>query len=417
MFRRFAASRSRTVSASRTSYGGDTTVPRSPTVSAANRSPRKGRSVNGRRSDGGLSGEAGRASETIRASYESGRTDPAPVEGGSSRVLKGSRQPLWDAYDLAMLDLDGVVYIGPEAVAGAPEHLHAAATAGLPLAFVTNNASRSPAAVGRRLLRVGVRVDDSDVVTSAQAAARLLAERLEPGSAVFVIGGLGLEVALAEQGLKPVQDRDAEPRAVVSGFSADVRWSTVMTGAMLVRDGLPWVASNTDLTVPTPQGPGPGNGVLVGVVARFAGRDPVVAGKPEPPLFEETVRRVGGDRPLVVGDRLDTDIEGANRSGYDSLLVMTGVTGLAELAAAEPALRPSYVGADLGALGCAHPEPTRDGEVVACGGWQATVAAGVLQVSGSGTPDDWWATGAEIAWAHLDGTGAPVDVSSARPPG
>jgi glycerol-1-phosphatase len=332
-------------------------------------------------------------------------------------VLKGSPQPLWDAYDLAMLDLDGVVYIGPEAVPGAPEHLHTAAEAGLHLAFVTNNASRTPATVARHLRRLGVQVDDADVVTSAQAAARLLAERLEPGSAVFVVGGEGLEVALGEQGLKPVQDRDAEPRAVVSGFSADVRWSTVMAGAMLVRDGLPWVASNTDLTVPTPEGPGPGNGVLVDVVARFSGRDPVVAGKPEPPLFEETVRRVGGERPLVVGDRLDTDIEGANRSGYDSLLVMTGVTGLAELVAAGPSLRPSYVAADLGALGRAHAEPTASGDAVRCGGWQASSTDGVLRVAGSGTPDDWWTVVAAAAWAHLDAAGGPVDVSSVHPPG
>jgi HAD superfamily hydrolase (TIGR01450 family) len=202
------------------------------------------------------------------------------------------------------------------------------------LAYVTNNASRTPAAVARHLRDLGVAVADEDVVTSAQAAARVLSEQLPDGSAVFVIGGEGLEVALREQGLRPVQDPEEEPAAVVSGFHGDLRWSTVIAGAILVRDGLPWVASNTDLTVPTPAGPGPGNGALVEVVARFAGRQPVVAGKPEAPLFEETLRRVGGERPLVIGDRLDTDIEGANNTGYDSLLVMSGVSGLEQLAAA-----------------------------------------------------------------------------------
>ena len=152
--------------------------------------------------------------------------------------------------------------------------------------------------------------------------------------------------------------------AVVSGFHRDLRWSTVIAGAILVRDGLPWVASNTDMTVPTPDGPGPGNGALVSVVARFADREPVVAGKPKPPLFEETLRRVGGKRPLVVGDRLDTDIEGANATGYDSLLVMTGVTDLDHLVSARPELRPSYVAADLGGLGRPQAEPDggrRDG--------------------------------------------------------
>jgi glycerol-1-phosphatase len=332
-------------------------------------------------------------------------------------VLRASPEALWSAYDVAMLDLDGVVYIGPEAVIGAPEHLTRAAEAGLHLAYVTNNASRTPSAVAAHLRRLGLRVDDGDVVTSAQAAARLLGDRLDPGSPVFVIGGEGLEVALSEQGLDPVQDREADPVAVASGYSGELRWSTVVAGALLVRDGLPWVASNTDMTVPTPHGPGPGNGALVGVVARFAGREPVVAGKPEPPLFEETLRRVGGSRPLVVGDRLDTDIEGANRTGYDSLLVMTGVTGLSELVGAAPAQRPTYVAADLGALGRAHQQPAATDGTVTCDGWHAAVVDGALRVDGSGGPDGWWQAVATASWQHLDATGTPADVAGARPPG
>jgi HAD superfamily hydrolase (TIGR01450 family) len=315
-----------------------------------------------------------------------------------------------------MLDLDGVVYIGPHAVPGAREHLERAAAQGLHLAYVTNNASRTPDTVAAHLRRLGIPVEDADVVTSAQAAARLLADRLEEGSPVFVIGGEGLEVALAEQGLKPVQERDADPRAVVSGYSGELRWSTVVAGALLVRDGLPWVASNTDMTVPTPDGAGPGNGALVGVVARFAGREPVVAGKPEPPLFEETLRRVGGTRPLVVGDRLDTDIEGANRTGYDSLLVMTGVTGVAELVGAPARQRPTYVAADLGALSRPYQPPEVADERVTCGGWQATVADGVVGADGAGEPDEWWRAVAAAGWRHLDTTGSPPDVTRLVPP-
>jgi HAD superfamily hydrolase (TIGR01450 family) len=332
-------------------------------------------------------------------------------------VLTGSQGPLWDDYDVAMLDLDGVVYIGPDAVPGAPEHLDAARDAGMHLAYVTNNASRTPAAVARHLRELGIEVADEDVVTSAQAAARVLSDQLPDGSAVFVIGGEGLEVALREQGLRPVQDPDEKPAAVVSGFYADLRWSTVIAGAILVRDGLPWVASNTDLTVPTPAGPGPGNGALVEVVARFADRRPVVAGKPEAPLFEETLRRVGGERPLVVGDRLDTDIEGANNTGYDSLLVMTGVTGLEQLVAARPALRPSYVAADLGGLGRRHDEPATDGDTVSAGGWRATVVDGTVRVSGDGDgPDAWWQVVATAAWRHLDTTGDVAGVADLTPP-
>jgi ribonucleotide monophosphatase NagD (HAD superfamily) len=234
---------------------------------------------------------------------------------------------------------------------------------------------------------------------------------------VFVIGGEGLEVALSELGLRPVRDPEDDPAAVVSGFDAGLRWSTVIAGAILVRDGLLWVASNTDLTVPTPSGPGPGNGALVAVVAQFTGRQPVVAGKPEPPLFEETLRRVGGERPLVVGDRLDTDIEGANRTGYDSLLVMTGVTGLAELVAAEERVRPRYVAADLSGLGRSQPEVTADDDEVSSGGWTASVDnAGRLQVDGEGDADDWWRVVATAAWRHLDAAGEPVGVDGLRPP-
>jgi glycerol 3-phosphatase-2 len=332
-------------------------------------------------------------------------------------VLKASDDVLWDAYDVAMLDLDGVVYIGPDAVPGASEHLAAARKAGMHLAYVTNNASRTPGTVAEHLRDLGIEVDDGEGVTSAQAAARLLADTLPDGAAVFVIGGEGLEVALEERGLRPVQDASAGPAAVVSGFHGDLRWSTVIAGTILVRDGLPWVASNTDMTVPTPSGPGPGNGALVGVVARFADREPVVAGKPEPPLFEETLRRVGGERPLVVGDRLDTDIEGANRTGYYSLLVMTGVTGLAELVAAEAHLRPSYLAADLGGLARSHPEPTTGGEGVSSGGWTASVDEFArLEVVGDGDADGWWRVVATVAWHHLDEVGEPVVVEGLRPP-
>jgi HAD superfamily hydrolase (TIGR01450 family) len=325
-------------------------------------------------------------------------------------------EPLWASYDLALLDLDGVVYIGGVAVPGAPEHLERAVAAGMSLAYVTNNASRPPSVVADHLRSLGVPVTEGDVVTSAQAAARLLADRVAARSPVFVIGGAGLYAALEEVGLQPTDDPERDPAAVVSGYHPDVRWGTVMQGAILVRRGLLWVASNTDMTVPTAHGPGPGNGVLVAAVAGYAGRQPLVAGKPESPLFEETVRRIGGRRPLVVGDRLDTDIEGATRCGLDSLLVMTGVTGLDELVAAPPPRRPSYVASDLAGLGTAHPLPSAASGASRLGGWVAAVDGGRLEVSGDGVRDDWWRVVADASWAHLDATGAPVDTSTVRVP-
>ena len=332
-------------------------------------------------------------------------------------MLQPSDGPLCETYDLALLDLDGVVYIGPDAVPGAPLHLTEAARSGMHLAYVTNNASRPPGVVARHLRALGLPVQDHDVVTSAQAAARVLAESLPRGAKVFVIGGTGLFEALADLGLEPVQDIDVDPDAVVSGYHPDLLWKIVIDGAILVRRGLPWVASNTDLTVPTPHGRGPGNGVLVEAVARYAGREPVVAGKPQPPLFEETLRRCGGSHPLVVGDRLDTDIAGATNTGFDSLLVMTGVCGLPELVAAAPGQRPTYISADLAGLRSAHPVPELNGAGGTLDGCTAWVEDGALRVTGAPRPDDWWRLVAAVAWQHLDRTGQPVDVSALSAPG
>jgi glycerol 3-phosphatase-2 len=214
----------------------------------------------------------------------------------------------------------------------------------------------------------------------------------------------------------PVTSAADDPVAVVQGYGPDMPWRQVVAGAILVRDGLPWVASNTDLTIPTADGIGPGNGTLVRLVAEYAEREPVVAGKPEPPLLEETLRRVGGERPLMVGDRLDTDIEGARRVGWDSLLVLTGVTGLAELVGARAEHRPTYLAPDLAGLGEPQQAPALDDGVATLGGWSARVDEGALVVDGSGEPGDWWRVVATAAWAHLDERGEVADPSGVRVP-
>src|SRR5688572_28124127 len=232
-----------------------------------------------------------------------------------------------------MFDLDGVVYIGEDAVPGAAEHLARVRESGVQVAFVTNNASRDPRVVAEKLTGLGVEAHAADVVTSAQAAAHLLRDRHGAGAPVVVLGADGLREALREVGLRPV-GVDDEAVAVVTGYGPDVVWHEVMRVATRIRGGLSWVASNTDLTLPTHDGTAPGHGALVRLLADFSDVTPVVAGKPAPPLLEETIRRVGGSRPLMVGDRLDTDIEGAHEVGVDSVLVLTGVTGLADLVSA-----------------------------------------------------------------------------------
>jgi HAD superfamily hydrolase (TIGR01450 family) len=332
-------------------------------------------------------------------------------------VLQEAVEPLLAGYDLAMLDLDGVVYIGAEAVDGAPEHLRRARAAGLHLAFVTNNASRTPRRVADHLVELGIEAADTDVVTSAQAAAHLLADRLAPGSRVFLLGGEGLREALVEEGLAPVGSREDHPVAVVTGYGPDVRWRDIMVGAVLIRDGLPWVASNTDLTIPTDDGIGPGHGVQVRMLEEFSGVHPDVAGKPQRPLLDETVRRVGGDRPLMVGDRLDTDVEGAHNAGIDSLCVLTGVSGLRDLVAADDRHRPTYLARTLAGLFAAHPVPGDDRGSSVLGGWRAAVESGRLTVDGpGGSADDWWRAVVTAGWRYADATGRVADTGDLRPP-
>lgn len=323
---------------------------------------------------------------------------------------------LAEEYDLTMLDLDGVVYVGPDAVPGAARHLVAARTAGTHLAFITNNASRTPETVAAHLVQLGVEADRTDVVTSAQAAAHLLAERHGTGARVALLGGEGLRVALEEEGLVPAPVEDGDACALVSGFGPDVRWREVMTAAIRIRDGLPWVASNSDLTFPTPAGPGPGHGVLVKTLQDFTGVQPVIAGKPFRHLLDETVRRVGGRRPLMVGDRLDTDIEGAHVSGHDSLLVLTGVSGLEDLVRAPARQRPTYLAPDLGGLLASHSAPVRVGGEWQAGGWEAQVAGRALTVAGEGEPGDWWRAAVAAAWDWLDRTGEVADITALDPP-
>ncbi|HSX66209.1 HAD-IIA family hydrolase [Nocardioides sp.] len=318
-------------------------------------------------------------------------------------------EPLADGYDLAMLDLDGVVYVGDHAVAGAPEAIGAARDRGMGIAFVTNNASRPPAAVADHLCRLGIASGPADVVTSAQAGARLLRDIHGAGAVVFLCGGPGVEQALLAEELVPTTDATAA-KAVVTGYGPELPWRRILEASILVRDGLPWVATNADLTIPTASGVGLGHGAVVRMIEEFSGRTAVVAGKPERPLLDETVRRMSARRPLMVGDRLDTDIEGAHNAGVDSLLVLTGVSGLRDLVSASPQLRPTYVSTDLSGLLVPHDVPAAAGAAWRLGGWSAAVDAGELVVGGDGGADDWWRVVASASWRHLDDTGRPVSL-------
>ncbi|MET8715663.1 HAD hydrolase-like protein [[Kitasatospora] papulosa] len=322
-----------------------------------------------------------------------------------SRPL-GSDVALSEAYDTALLDLDGVVYAGGHAIVHAVESLGSAREGGMHLAYVTNNALRTPDAVAEHLTELGVPADATDVITSAQAVARLMADQLPSGARVLVVGGEGLRVALRERGLVPVESADDDPVAVVQGFGGpDLPWGRFAEAAYAISRGAVWFASNTDLTIPGARGIAPGNGAAVEVVRIATGAEPQVAGKPLPPMHRETVLRTGAKRPLVVGDRLDTDIEGAFNGGVDSLLVLTGVTDAAQLIAAEPRYRPTYVDRDLRGLLTGQPEVPEDGDGFRCGGWTAGVRGEVLVLDGEGDAIDGLRALCAAAWTHA-GEGA-----------
>jgi glycerol-1-phosphatase len=334
--------------------------------------------------------------------------EPATTQLGSERDTPlPSDRALSEVYDVALLDLDGVVYLGAAAVPGATEALAKARRAGMRLAFVTNNASRSPSRIAAQLVGLGVPATPDEVVTSAHAAARLIADRLPAGSPVLVVGGIGLRMALRERGLRPVSTAAEQPAAVVQGYGPDVGYGLLAEGGLAVRAGAWFVASNADVTLPTARGLQPGNGSLVQVIATATGTQPVVAGKPEPPLHLEAVARSGARRPLVVGDRLDTDIEGAVRAGADSMLVLTGVSGPADAVLAPAHRRPAYLAHDLAGLLEPHPEVTAAvtqagtpaGSTFQCGGWTAR-----LTPAAAGT-----GSAASAAWIGIDGAGTAID--------
>jgi glycerol 3-phosphatase-2 len=254
---------------------------------------------------------------------------------------------LAEGYDCLLFDLDGVLFRGNEAVPGAADTLGTLRARGGRLVFLTNNSSRTAEQVAGKLDGFGIRADAAEVVTSAQATAELLAAR--GGGSVFAIGGEGVVRALAGEGLRLVNGDAPEADLVVVGIDEGFTYADLRAACVLIRGGAGFVATNADVTFPAPGGElWPGAGSLVAAVVAATGREPEVVGKPFAPLFEAALRRAGGVRPLVIGDRLDTDIEGANRLGWDSLLVLSGVTTAADLERSD--VRPTHVAGDVSAL-------------------------------------------------------------------
>lgn len=302
-------------------------------------------------------------------------------------------------FDALLSDLDGVVYAGPHAIPGAVESLLRLAGIGVGLGYVTNNASRTPAQVAAHLRELGAPAEDHQVVSSSQAAAELLASLLPAGAAVLITGSPALAHEIELVGLKPVHGAEDKPVAVVQGFNPGIGWKDLAEASYVVAGGALWVATNTDMSIPQARGIAPGNGTLVAAVAAATRQTPLVAGKPEAPLFHAAAKRLSAERPLVVGDRLDTDILGGNKAGFATVAVLTGVDTLETILAARTDERPGYIINNLTELYEPYPDVESDDGTYRCGDATASVDRNGIRVRGDKSSLDSWRAACAAWWA------------------
>ena len=264
-----------------------------------------------------------------------------------------------EKFEILLLDLDGVIYEGGREIVDAIESISAIQAKGIQVGYVTNNASRTSEAIAQQLSSFGLELEVDDVITSAQAGAGLLKQIVPAGSKVLVVGGEGLRSNVSLAGFKIVESSKDSPAAVIQGFDPSVGWKQLAEASYAIQQGAKWVATNQDWTIPREEGLAPGNGTLVSAVHTAVGQLPVVAGKPEKAIFETALLHFGSSSAVYVGDRLDTDVLGANRAGIGSALVMTGVTTRKELLAAKADSRPTYILGTLKELLSSYQEPTK----------------------------------------------------------
>lgn len=313
---------------------------------------------------------------------------------------------LIEGYDAALFDLDGVVYLGPQAVAGAPAALDEVRRTGARLMYVTNNAARPAQVVVDQLRDLGVPASLETVLTSAQVASAALAAELPAGAKVLVCGSANLAGLLHEAGFELVENAAAGPEAVVQGYDPDLSWRQLDEATLAIQSGARWYATNSDASRPTDRGLVPGVGGAISVIATALGGQPTVFGKPYRPMLAEAVHRTNARRPIFVGDRLDTDIVGAAGFGIDSLMVFSGAHGKYDLLQASTEAHPTYIGADVSALLAPPRTACVTGDVVRCGSQEARIVGGSVRLGTAACGreeqlDALWAV-LQLAWKHPD---------------
>jgi len=274
---------------------------------------------------------------------------------------------IWGQYDLLLADLDGVIYEGSVAIKNAVESVNEIAAKNINVGYVTNNSSRKPETIVQQLLELGLTAKPEEIISSGQTAVELLQTKISAGAKVLVVGGEGLRARVLSGGFEVVNSSDDKPAAVIQGFAPDVSWKDLAEAAYSIQNGAVWVATNNDWTLPQEKGLAPGNGTLVGAVHTAVGQLPIVAGKPEPAIFQTAINLFQPNKALFVGDRLDTDILGANRAAIDSVLVLTGVSTRKDVLAASPEERPAFIVESLHELLVEYKEPKQTKRGWSCG--------------------------------------------------
>lgn len=248
--------------------------------------------------------------------------------------------------DSIIVDLDGVLWRGPEMLPGVKSFFDFIRQSGTRLLLASNNSTARPETVIKRLEEVGVRLPPSAILTSALATSDYLVRTLPAKAAILMIGEDGLEHALDQSGFTLVHKAE-DAQAVVVGMDRGLTYDKLAEATLAIRSGTAFIGTNPDRTFPTPRGLVPGNGSLLAALQAATDREPIIIGKPEKLYFELALERLGS-RPqttLMLGDRLDTDIQGGQNAGLNTCLVLTGVTDREGLR--HSSIKPTWVFSDL----------------------------------------------------------------------